>query len=882
MSSKLGDAIVELAIKDAKFDQALRHKAAKVASDAALIGSKFKIAFGNQMIARVQAMTSALGRQQKVANALAAAQARQIATNSALSSGRARMQLRSDSFNQNRGMKRAAFSDSRMFSRLKLGDDMSRLQSLSTVKLKLRDEEFRQKLKQARQMMAATGSSGGGSGGMLGAIVGGGILLSGVSKIASGIQSMASSGFEYNSAIEKSTVSFSVLLGSQSRAVAMMDQLRTFAAKTPFELPTLNQAAVSLLATKKIGQSQVLPMLTKLGDAAAGSSEGFASMPRITRAVAQMLTKGKIQAEEMMQLSEAGVPAWNALAEKMGKSTAEVQELGEKGKLGVREIMLLVDGLGDTYKGLADKQSKTYEGMSSTIKDNLGKAFGDVSKPLFELSKKGMEQLIALMDSPKFEKFTTMLSSGIQKGIDLMTKFVNSPITQSIAKFAALAAGCLAVVGAVGLLGSTISIAMSAAPVAALGAALAGIATLFQRAFAGPEGAMFVQMLRESWGLIREISSNISDVLTPVLESLGQMLGTSFGSGGDLQQGFNSFIGSALSGFKTLLDYVSIFTADFSGSWELVKTAGELASSYIQDRFLFFFNTSLPSAIAGVFDGMMKSGSVLVDGWRTLFDALFESVGILINGMVDSAMARIDGLLKAIQAAKSGRLGDAMAEVIKAEKSAQAKLGESKMAAASTFMGKAGPVFAEAGKAFADAFKANADATPEFKQSDQTQSIADKLRAQFDALRGVRDQKREDRFSTVGTLLSGFRGASSGLMGFGSTLFSSLRAGGQAGFAQGPMAAMVDTITKFGEGLGMFASSPQDNNDKKRKSEFVGLADMNKKIQEQLGKSKDNADKKKAMKIAEDTKKFTQQVSTATTATVDTLGKILGKLGMGS
>ena len=148
----------------------------------------------------------------------------------------------------------------------------------------------------------------------LGAIVSGGLILRGIGAAASSMSGLVEQGFSYNAAIEKATVSFNTLVGSERRAAALMEELRVFAAKTPFELPTLNKSAVALLATKKIASNEVLPILQKLGDAAAGSSEGFASMPRITRAISQMLTKGKIQAEEMMQLSEAGVPAWSALA----------------------------------------------------------------------------------------------------------------------------------------------------------------------------------------------------------------------------------------------------------------------------------------------------------------------------------------------------------------------------------------------------------------------------------------------------------------------------------------------------------------------------------------------------------------------------------------
>ena len=74
-SAKLGDAFIELMVKDAKFDQQLRQKAARVAMDASLIASRYNIAFGRQQVAKVDAYTAAIRRQQMTATANAKAAA---------------------------------------------------------------------------------------------------------------------------------------------------------------------------------------------------------------------------------------------------------------------------------------------------------------------------------------------------------------------------------------------------------------------------------------------------------------------------------------------------------------------------------------------------------------------------------------------------------------------------------------------------------------------------------------------------------------------------------------------------------------------------------------------------------------------------------------
>lgn len=715
------------------------------------------------------------------------------------------------------------------------------------------------------------------SGGMgMGSMIGGGLALGGIALAASQVQSMASSAFAYNAAIEKSTVSFSTLLGSESRAVSLMGQLQKFAADTPFELPTLNQAAVSLLATKKIAQSQVLPILTKLGDAAAGSSEGFASMPRITRAVAQMLTKGRIQAEEMMQLSEAGVPAWTALAQKMGKSTAEVQKLSEKGKLGTKEIMLLVDGLGDTYAGLAAKQSQTYEGLSSTIKDNMGKAFGEAFKPLYDFTTKGMKQVVKVLDSPVFANFVGKFASGLQRSLDFAERLANNPLTKAVVKFAALTAGAIALASSISMIGTGVAAVFSMAPMIAFGAALGYVASLFHEAFAGPTGPEFVGMLRESWGLLKEIGANVSDALMPAFQSLAEIAGVTFGTGGTLQEGFNGFIRSALGGMKSLLDQVSILTSDFGKTWELSKMSADYAISYVGDRFLHLFNVQVPFAAAGMFDGMLAAGRVFIDKWRTLFEAMFESVGFLIGGMIDAQKARIDGLVRGLEAVKSGRLGDAMAEVGKGMIEAEKITGKAKFDAASNFAAKAGPVFSDALKSFNESFSRTMKAAPAFQESDKTSALGETIRKQWEAMKAARDQQREMRFSTADGMKRAMGGASDNLAAAGTDIFTALK----SGFMAAAEAKPVADITKQVGGIMDFFNPPEDKGKKEQKSEFVGFAEMNKRIQGALGKSTEAADRKQMLKLNEQQKKNLDEVVATGKGTVAVLGDIAKKLGL--
>lgn len=742
---------------------------------------------------------------------------------------------------------------------------------------------------QASQQVSGGGISGGISGGMggmggMGSLIGGGLALGGIALAANQMSGMVSSAFAYNAAIEKSTVSLGVLLGSESRAVSLMKDLQTFAAKTPFELPTLNQATVSLLATKKVAQSQVMPILKKLGDAAAGSSEGFASMPRITRAVAQMLTKGKIQAEEMMQLSEAGVPAWAALAKKMGKSTAEVQKLGEKGKLGIREIMMLVDGLGDTYEGLAEKQSQTFEGLSSTIKDNLGKAFGDAFKPLYDFSTRSMKKLVKFMDSPAFTKSIEIFASGLQSTIVIFEKLINHPLAKLIAKISAVSAGVIAVEGAFSLVGTAISAAFSLAPVVAFGAAVGYVGSLFYEAFSGDAGQELVGLLRESYGLVKEIIFFLSQDsavrgVTGALIGASQVMGEMFGPNGMIQLGFNRFLKNTLSGIKSILDVVSALSSNTKMAWTYFQTSADkalaLVASYFNDRFVYLIGTQIPYVIAGMFDGMLASGAVLVSNLKNLFVAMFESVGMLLNGIIDAQIAKVDGIIAGMNAIKSGNLKGAMHELSKGFAKSEEVSKKSKEDSKKAFEGKTSGVMNKSFDEFLSAFQKRAKTIPEFKSSKTTDGLFAAIQSQFAGLLSLRKKLRNESFSTM----SGIEGALAGIKNAGSNLGGVMTdVFGQAGMKAAEAKPIADVIDQGKKILDFFA--PQEQEKKEVKTEFVGLTEMNKRIQSQLGKAKENADRRRLLLLNEEQNRGIDEVVKKGEATVGVLKDIASKLGL--
>lgn len=173
------------------------------------------------------------------------------------------------------------------------------------------------------------------------------------------------------SAAETTEVSFTTMLGSAEAAEAMMQRLADFAARTPFELSGLQDATRQLLAYGFTAED-VIPMLTAVGDATAALGTGQAGIEAVTRALGQMQTRGKVSAEEMLQLTEAGIPAWEYLARAIGTDTAGAMEAVSKGAVSASDgIAALTKGMEQDFGGMMEQQSKTVAGLMSNLSDAI-------------------------------------------------------------------------------------------------------------------------------------------------------------------------------------------------------------------------------------------------------------------------------------------------------------------------------------------------------------------------------------------------------------------------------------------------------------------------------------------------------------------------------
>lgn len=195
--------------------------------------------------------------------------------------------------------------------------------------------------------------------------------------LISPLTSAAEAGIKFNAFLETSKIGFETMLGSGKKAQDFLDQLQSFAAKTPFQFEDLVGASQRMLAFG-FSAKQILPILTNVGDAV--SSTGAISKDAIDgvlMALGQMQTKGKVSTEEMNQLAERGIPAWDLLSQAIGKTKEQTMKLAEAGRLkGAPAVEAISAMMGQRFGGQMGRVSGTLTGRLSNLQDLQQQAQG--------------------------------------------------------------------------------------------------------------------------------------------------------------------------------------------------------------------------------------------------------------------------------------------------------------------------------------------------------------------------------------------------------------------------------------------------------------------------------------------------------------------------
>ena len=199
-------------------------------------------------------------------------------------------------------------------------------------------------------------------------------------------------GVKYNAQMEDFEANLTTLLGSADDAKDMLADLKEMANTTPFETSDLLEATQMMLGFG-LEADKTRGYLETLGDISMGNSEKLMSL---TRAFSQIGASGKATMEDINQMIDAGFNPLQIMAEKTGKSMAELREEVSDGKVSFEDIadaMETATSEGGRYYKSMEKASKTMNGKMSSALDALNTALGDLTESLLPLATKAIEKI---------------------------------------------------------------------------------------------------------------------------------------------------------------------------------------------------------------------------------------------------------------------------------------------------------------------------------------------------------------------------------------------------------------------------------------------------------------------------------------------------------
>ena len=208
--------------------------------------------------------------------------------------------------------------------------------------------------------------------------------------IGAAITASAGIGINFNRQMETYQTSFEVMTGSYEKAADLVEELKTRAAATPFDLTDLADTT-QLLMNYGFTTDNVISSMEMLGDIAQGDSE---KLSRIALAYGQMTSAGKVTLQDVKQMIEAGFNPLQEIVETTGESMGSLYERISKGTISVDEItaaMKRSTSEGGKYFQSMDKQSQTLTGRWNTLKDTFAEATGTLTKGISDwLRDKGI------------------------------------------------------------------------------------------------------------------------------------------------------------------------------------------------------------------------------------------------------------------------------------------------------------------------------------------------------------------------------------------------------------------------------------------------------------------------------------------------------------
>lgn len=517
-------------------------------------------------------------------------------------------------------------------------------------------------------------------------VAGGLGIVEGIKSVAGAVKGLATEAFGAVASHERLSLSMESLMAREiknTQGISDMSRAMELAKKPAAELVNWTEmlavespfgqegVATALRTAMAYGfTADEAKRLTQANiDYAAASGQGAEVMDRIALALGQIKAKGKLAGQEVLQLTNAGLPVRDILARAFNVTTAELQQMQEKGLIPAdKAVEAITRSLEEDFGGAAKKQAGSLAGLTESLQDLKSIALREVFTGAFQAAQPYIATVVDTLSDPEFRatlnEIGGALGGAVATGLQQVSVLIGPLLPQVSALFGQAMASAPEIMGRVsGALVYLQSIWTSVWPV--VQATFQAVWPLLQDAF-----VMIGPLVQQAGAIIQQVIADVAPLVQKVVTEAAALIQA------NLPQ-IQAIISEALTAIKIIWDAVwPYLQVVLEIMWEGAKTVVQTAINVVRDIV-----RTVMALLRGDWEGVWKGiEAIVLDVWegiKGIIGHAIEGVRKLFKDVDWGALGRgiVDGITNGVLAVAGGLVSAATKVVGDALQAAKNLLG---------------------------------------------------------------------------------------------------------------------------------------------------------------------------------------------------------------
>lgn len=221
-------------------------------------------------------------------------------------------------------------------------------------------------------------------------------------------------------------------------ALGYLKILEQMAILSPFNI---EQVALGFRLATAFGftTKEALRLTQAVVDFTSFAGLGNEALERISRSLAQVRNRGKLTADNVRELAEAGVPVYDILGKAFKKTTAELLDFQEDGAIPAGQaIQAIIGYFEEVATGAGKKAATTLTGLLATLGEIKQIAARDIFGTAFQSIQPILQELVSFLSSNQFRASLVVIGQIIGANLARAIQTVRAAINGLISSYNAL------------------------------------------------------------------------------------------------------------------------------------------------------------------------------------------------------------------------------------------------------------------------------------------------------------------------------------------------------------------------------------------------------------------------------------------------------------